>query len=141
MSLPFIDVVSVDCLIEAAINKISHYEKKIENIRRKISEMGNELEAVSAMVEYLSLHEERSKLVGLFRFEGEYGTAGRESEEFANKFIDRKEYLEKSIPRYNEHLIRRTEQIAFMKHDIELLEKIKRISSLSPWRDALNIDM
>lgn len=141
MSLPSVNLNHVDYLIEAANDKISRYERKIENAQRKIADLTNELEAVSAMVEYLSLHEQRSKLVELFYFEGEYGTDKKESEEFTADFAKRKEYLEKSIPRYKENIGHRTEQVTFMKRDIELLGKIKKISTLSPWRDALYVDM
>jgi len=141
MSLPSVNLQCVEFLQSTAGEKISRFQKKVQRIEQKIRDLEFELEAVTAMVTYLSLHDKRAALVGLFYEVGEYGTAKEEDKEILKNFEDRKHYLEQCIPMYQEHGKKRKSQIEFMQNDLVLLEKIKGINNLSVWRDALNIDV
>lgn len=66
MSLIRIDADHIDYLSSTAKVKILGFNGKVARIERRISEMKAEEVMVSAMVEYLALHEKRATLVPLF---------------------------------------------------------------------------
>ena len=140
MPLPTIDLNYVESLINSANDKIVQFNQKIKDIERKISELKYELDIVMAMIEYISTHDERKELVGLFYVSGEYGTEPKEDKDYLEMFEKRKIFLESSIAGYENQAQKRKNQIEFMKNDLVLLKKIKGINFLSRHRDALSIN-
>ncbi|QOJ08142.1 hypothetical protein [Nitrosomonas sp. H1_AOB3] len=110
-------------LLVEAENKISSFERKIQNISITVEPLKVKREAVLAALEYANREEARRKLTGLFVRDGEYGFPINFSEELLRKLEQRKNELDKRIQYYENKCEERQKGIEFIRQDIELLKK------------------
>ncbi len=113
-------------LLEAG-NKISSFERKIQNISVTVEQLKVKREAVLAALEYASREEARRNLTGMFVRDGEYGLPINFPEELLRKLEQRKKELDERIHYYENKLKERQKGIEFIHHDIELLKKVQYI--------------
>ena len=110
-------------LLKEAENKISSFERKIQNISVTVEPLRVKREAVLAALEYASREEARRKLTGLFVRDGEYGLPINFSGELLRKLEQRKNELDERIKYYENKREERQKGIEFIRQDIELLKK------------------
>lgn len=110
-------------LLGEAKNKISSFERKIQNISVTVEPLKVKREAVVATLEYASREEARRKLTGLFIRDGEYGLPLNFPEELLRKLEQRKNELDERINYYENKREERQKGIEFIRQDIELLMK------------------
>lgn len=128
-------------LLVEAENKISSFEKKIQNISVTVEPLKVKREAVLAALEYASREEARRKLTDLFVRDGEYGLPINFSEELLRKLEQRRNELDERINYYENKHMERQKGIEFIRQDIELLKKAQYLElNASLYEAAVVID-